>query len=128
MPKNDNKWDRVHNIRADESPPTWFSKIGATIFLIFMGAIVGAAVLGFYPHYRAYFADPNSGDNSYHTEYRRNRRYKKQVESEGVGAIYSRQIIGGIIGALIGGALGLKFSRPHRKWKPGPKPGDSDDA
>ena len=125
MAKSDNKWDKVHNIRSDEPEASWLSRVGATIFLMFMGAIIGAAVLGFYPHYRAYFSDPDEGDLSYQREFRINKAYKKKVESEGVGAIYTRQIIGGVIGTIIGGALGLRISAPHRKWKPGRKRSDS---
>ena len=52
-----------------------------------ISSVIGATVVGSYPHYQAYFTQPDSGD-TYNLRETRRREYRKQVQTEGVGAIY----------------------------------------
>ena len=120
MAKTKNKWDKIHDIGSDEPEPSWLTNFGATIGLMVIGALIGSAALGFYPLFRGYFSDRDDRDairqrpdavEKYLPYRKTDNEYRKQVQTEGVGAIYGRQIIGGIIGA----AMGLSYSVPHRR-------------
>ena len=117
MAAKKNKWARVHRMgKVEQREPSLLSRFGATVALMFMGAILGAVVFGFYPYYRAYFEFGESG-------YRRsvNRQYAKEVESESIDDLYARLMFGGASGLFLGGAIGFYINFSRRKRDRGTK-------